>query len=137
MLMIALLWGGEALRWRGDYDQAFQEARRSGKDVLLILVKRACPRGRALIRKIGEDRSLSSRLMQAFVPVIVTAGARAAYPIELYYTTRFPALFLVDAATELPRYGGCRGSGCLAFLREHLEIRENDQADLPHRSGGE
>jgi len=46
---------------------------------------------------------------QKTVPVIVTYEGTLSYPIEMYYTTVFPALFFVDSQRELflkkPLYG--------------------------------
>ena len=43
------------------------------------------------------------------VPVIVTYEGALSYPIEMYYTTEFPALFFVDSRRETflrePLYG--------------------------------
>ena len=43
------------------------------------------------------------------VPVIVTYEGILSYPIEMYYTTTFPALFFVDSSKEIflrePLYG--------------------------------
>ena len=123
ILLLTIVWGSEMIRWRGDYDQALHEARARGKNLLLILTKPSCPACAELIRKIAADPALVRPLLRRYVPVIVTVDVRADYPVELYYTTRFPALFLVEALRELPDEGSCRGRGCYTFLRRRL-LRE-------------
>ena len=48
-------------------------------------------------------------LNQKMIAVMVTYNGRASYPIEMYYTRVFPALFFVDTQTETfmrePMYG--------------------------------
>ena len=43
------------------------------------------------------------------IAVIVTYEGQLSYPVEMYYTTVFPTLFLVDTKTEMfmsePLYG--------------------------------
>ena len=130
ILLLTIVWGSETIRWRGDYDQALQEARERGRDLLLILTKPSCPFCAELIRKIAADPVLVHALNRHFIPVIVTADARADYPVELYYTTRFPALFLVEALREVPDEGSCRGRGCYTFLRRRLLGELNGAKEL-------
>ena len=102
------------VHWRGDYEAARHEAVQTGKRLLLVLVKKPAV-GRRLLGAIRDDLALSEKISQRCVAVLVTVYAKARYPIELYYTMKFPAVFLVDAKHEIPLGTPCIGEslGCL------------------------
>ncbi len=80
-----------ALHLRGDFDMALAEARASGKKLLVLLsdpYNHETPECLALLRRHAFEIGKNA------VTVIVIAGQQS-YPVELLYTTRFPALFLL------------------------------------------
>jgi len=116
---------GEFVHWRGDYEAARREAVEEGKRLLLLLADTP-DNGRKLLAAIGKDPELIRRITNGYVAVIVIADARANYPIELYYTTRFPTIFLVDAKGEIPLNAPCVGKESLACLRRELIFQSDD-----------
>jgi hypothetical protein len=105
--LIILFVRGEATRLpiRGEYESARREAIREGKSLLLLLDRPGGRQGAAMVRRMLGDPPLRKLLAERTVVVLITAGTKSRYPIELYYTTRFPALFLIDPLRELPRVG--------------------------------
>jgi len=99
-----MLWGAvldaSFVHWQGDYDKAHAKARAMHKPLLVLLVK-SDPFSRELIRTVFMDRPYVEAINRRTIPLLLTYGTRASYPIELYYTTTFPTLFLVDATHEL------------------------------------
>ncbi len=106
-IVILLVLGGETARLpiRGTYESARQEAIREGKALLLLLLDPGDPRGADLVNRMMRDPGLRQALGEKTVLVLIRRGSTSRYPIELYYTTRFPALFLIDPSRELTELG--------------------------------
>lgn len=133
-MLTLLLLGGETLRLpiRGEYEMARQEAIREGKALLLLLDTPGDGQGAAMVRRMLEDASLRRLLAERTVVVLIMAGTKSRYPIELYYTTRFPALFLIDPVRELPRLGPVSE---LERVRECLASEKRGSVTVPDREG--
>ena len=97
------------VHWLGDYNIALQLAQKEHKPLLVLLVKKDDKVSAKIIQNSFMNRSYIHEINQKMVPVIVTYESKASYPIEMYYTTIFPTLFLVDTKTETfmknPLYG--------------------------------
>jgi len=108
LLLSFSLWG-EALSWRGDYEAALDEARRTGRPLWVLVVKSNDALSRTILQHVFMHRAYIGKLNREVVAVMVTYETEASYPVELYYTTHFPTLFRVDSKTELfiekPWYG--------------------------------
>ena len=63
---------------------------------------------------------------QKMIAVIVTYEGSVSYPVEMYYTTVFPTLFLVDTKTETfmnePLYGTEIKSDTLEKIISHINL---------------
>jgi len=104
------------ISWMGDYDHAHQTALKQHKGLMVILVKPRSSEASNLIRSLQSDTVIVASIQQHFIPVIVTVDTRTQYPIEMYYTTEFPALFLVDPVREIA-WKRCVGAGMIACVR--------------------
>lgn len=96
----AVLAYGEHTRWHGDYDRALQRAKAEQKPLVVLLVKKECPRCRNIIRDCFANQPYVAALNAKSVTVIVTYEGHSSYPVELFYSRKFPTLFVVDSATE-------------------------------------
>jgi len=107
-LFCALLYS-KSLSWRGDYDKALAEARDSDKILLVLLVKNGCKRCNEVLNKVFTDKPYIKSLNQKVVAVLINKEYKSSYPIEMYYTTVYPTLFLVNPQNETfikePIYG--------------------------------
>jgi len=105
--------------WMGDYDHAHQTALKQHKGLMVILVKPRSSEAARLIRAFQNDPAIATAIHQQFIPVIVTVDTRTQYPIEMYYTTEFPALFFVDPVREIA-WKQCVGEGMIACVRSAM-----------------
>ena len=76
---------------------------------MVLLVKKECPACNTAIKNYFMDQEYISQLNRKFVSVIITYEGRENYPVEMFYSRSFPALFFVDYQTERflsePLYG--------------------------------
>ncbi len=126
LIILQVLGAGAFVHWRGDYEAARGEAVQTRKKLLLLLVKNS-ENGRKVLAAIGKEADLSRKISQNTVAVIVIADAKARYPIELYYTTKYPTIFLVDAKREIPLGSPCIGNASLVCLRKKLLFASTDE----------
>jgi hypothetical protein len=79
----------------------------------------------SLVRRIASSPEYREALQNSMVAVIVDSDA-VSYPVELYYTTVYPALFIVESTTEIFLTPPCRGEECLALppLPERKKIKD-------------
>ena len=107
--LFPLLLSADFLHWQGDYASAHALAQKSGKPLLVFVAKAGDNKTNEVLRTVFMNQPYIQKLQNSTVPVMVTYEERASYPIEMYYTTILPALFLVDSRTELflssPLYG--------------------------------
>ena len=100
---------GEHIKWQGDYNKALQKAKWSHKPFIVLLIENNCSKCKDIIRDVFTNQPYIQRLNSSFVAVIVNRDYRYSYPIELYYSTKFPTLFFVDSQNEMflvePIYG--------------------------------
>ena len=96
------------LSWRGNYDHAHREALAQEKPLLVLLVKADDPQTQAVLKEVFANQPYLQTIRDKMITVLITYGSRASYPIELYYATEFPALFIVDGNEQFmvpPTYG--------------------------------
>ena len=99
----------ESIHWWGSYEKAFHAAQKMGKPMMVLAVEPNCPQCNALIRDVLSAPKVVRRINDRYVSVIVTHDRWRHYPNELYFTTQFPTLFLVNPQDEQmerpPLYG--------------------------------
>ncbi len=97
------------IHWLGNYDKALQKAQKEQKHLMVLLVRKECPPCNTIIQNYFMGQEYVKYLNQKFVSVIVTYEGRESYPIEMFYSRSFPALFFVNYQTESflsePLYG--------------------------------
>ena len=100
VLVIVLSGSADTIRWMGYYDRALAQAKQAHKLLLVLAVKPHCPACRQFMSRLLHDPSLTRRIAQEYISVIVTDDACRNYPKDLYYTLGYPTLFLVDPSDE-------------------------------------
>ena len=107
--LLPLFLSANFVNWLGDYDLAHQKALKEHKPMLVLVVKKNDPLSSHIIKNSFMNQDYVDKINSKMVPVIVTHEGVLSYPIEMYYTTEFPALFFVDSSRETflkaPLYG--------------------------------
>jgi len=97
------------VHWLGDYDMALQRAHTEHKALLVLVVKHKDPLSHTILKNYFMNHAYVDSINQKMIAVIVTYEGSVSYPVEMYYTTVFPTLFLVDTGSETfmkePLYG--------------------------------
>ena len=120
------LWGTAAhIHWMGSYDKALQRAHQEYKPLLVLVADKGKASQHTLAVQLMNQPYIEA-MNNRFVAVIVTYEGEESYPIEMYYTTVFPTLFLVDSSRELflhkPLYGKEITAAALAKIMQDLAI---------------
>lgn len=63
---------------------------------MVLLVRKNNKRDLKILNQLIKDKKLSSLIEQKAVFTIIQEGTKQSYPIEMLYTTTYPALFLLD-----------------------------------------
>jgi len=100
-LMFPILTVANYVHWQGNYDKAFQQAHDEKKVLLVLVVKNKTPLCHEIIKNVFMNQEYIEKINMETVAVMVTYEGALTYPIELYYTTVFPTLFLVNAQNEI------------------------------------
>jgi len=95
--------------WQGNYNKALQQAHHEHKPLLVLVVKKEDISTHTILKSALMNQPYIDKINETMIAVMVTYEGRSSYPIEMYYTTVFPALFFVDTQTETcmhePLYG--------------------------------
>jgi len=109
LCLLPLFTLADHVHWLGSYDTALKLAQTQHKPLLVLLVKKDDNVSVKIIQNSFMNQPYIHEINQKMVPVIVTYEGKASYPVEMYYTTIFPTLFLVDTGSETfmkePLYG--------------------------------
>ena len=117
-LLFPLILFANHIQWLGDYDTALKLAHKEHKPLLVLVVKHKDPSSNRIIKNHLMNHAYVDMINKKMVPVIVTYEGRASYPIEMYYTRVFPALFFVDSSREIFLREPLHGEG---ITKESLE----------------
>jgi len=101
-LFLLLLIGvsfAENIHWLGDYNKALAKAKLEKKPLLLLVVSKESNSTRVLKTQFAKE-SVIKIVNSKTIPVITLYEGKNSYPIEMFYTTVFPTLFLVDSKDE-------------------------------------
>ncbi|MDO8453832.1 MAG: thioredoxin family protein [Sulfurimonas sp.] len=86
--------------WQNDFDKVLMQAKKEQKEILLLLLKRDCIRCKTVFSDIFADKEVQEKVNQKYLPVAVFFEENNSYPIELFYTQQFPAIFFVSKDDE-------------------------------------
>ena len=88
------------LSWYFKYDEALITAQNENKELFILLVDNN-QNSKNLLNALNEDKKLIKSLNKRFINVLINVNYKTTYPIELYYTTKFPTIFIANAKLEL------------------------------------
>lgn len=100
LIIVSILAFAEHIRWQGNYDEALMEAKKEKKELLLLIVKKDCAKCKSVFIDIFNEKEIQDRVNKKYISVVVFFENKNSYPIELFYTQQFPALFFVSKEDE-------------------------------------
>jgi thioredoxin-related protein len=86
----------EHISWRSNYDSAHQEALKTDKALMVLLIEKECLACQKMLIETFRDQPYIKELNKKFVSVIVTKGQVGSYPIEMLYTLEYPSVFFLN-----------------------------------------
>lgn len=102
LLLLSIWLFAQNISWQGNYEKALALAKKEHKKLLVLIVKKD-PLSTKVIQKLTHQKRITNK----YIPFLGVFDTN--YPIELYYTTQLPTLFLVNPQTETfiikPIYG--------------------------------
>ena len=90
----------EHIRWQNNYDKALLDAKKEKKEIMLLILKKECPKCKSLFVDIFNDKDIQDKINKKYTSIVVFFEDKDNYPIELFYTQQFPALFFVSREDE-------------------------------------
>jgi len=98
ILLFNALFAGH-IYWLGDYDKALAKSKLENKPLLLLVVNKD-RNSTYVLKNIFSKKSIVKMVNNKTIPVIVLFESKNSYPIEMFYTTIFPTLFLINSKDE-------------------------------------
>ncbi|WP_419763901.1 MAG: hypothetical protein ACNI28_08880 [Arcobacter sp.] len=98
-LFISTLYS-QNISWHSNYDKALIKAQNENKNLFILLVDTK-EKSKKLLAKLQSKKEIVDLLNKRFIPILININYKTSYPIELYYTTKFPTIFIVDSKLEL------------------------------------
>ncbi len=91
---------GEHISWHSDYESSLIEAKRVKRDILLLVLKKECIKCKSVFTEIFNKEDIQKSINEKYISVVVFFEDKNSYPVELFYTQTFPALFFVSRKDE-------------------------------------
>lgn len=93
-LLLSILLFSQNISWQGDYNKALALAKKENKKLIVLIVKRD-KLSTKVIKRFNKQKGINNKYI-FYLGLFDTN-----YPIELYYTTKFPTLFIVEPKNEI------------------------------------
>ncbi len=100
VLILCSIAFGEHIVWQNDFDRVLMQAKKEQKEILLLLLKKDCRSCKTIFADIFTDKEVQEKVNKKYLPVVVFFEENNSYPIELFYTQQFPAIFFVSKEDE-------------------------------------
>lgn len=91
---------GDYIRWQSDYEKALVAAKEQNRDILLLIFGENSKNSKAILTDFFAREEIVRVVNEKYMPVVAFFEDKNSYPIELFYTQSFPALFLVSSKDE-------------------------------------
>jgi len=88
------------ISWYSNYDKALILAQNEKKNLFVLLVDTK-EESKRLLTNLYKKKEFINLLNKRFVSILINIEYKTSYPIELYYTTKFPTIFIVDSKLEI------------------------------------
>lgn len=97
LLLATVLLFGDHIAFRGEFDKALFEAKKEQKDLFFVLLKGDA---KELFVDLLSDSDVVEAVNRRFIGVVAHFESAHSYPIEMFYTQSFPAIFLISHKDE-------------------------------------
>jgi hypothetical protein len=88
------------IKWFWDYEAGLKEAKLKQKNIILLLIKKDSLKAQKIFIDIFQDKDIIKDINRDFICILSIFEGKNSYPIELFYTVEFPALFFVSYKDE-------------------------------------
>jgi thiol:disulfide interchange protein len=88
------------IKWYSNYEKALQVAKKENKPIMLVLRKKDCSECKKIFAVTFRDQEYIDKLNDNYISIVATHEDKNSYPIELFYTLDFPAVFFVNSKDE-------------------------------------
>jgi thioredoxin-related protein len=88
------------IKWNWDYEKALIKAKKENKPMMIVLRKDNCTECQKMFEITFKNQAYLERINKDFICVVATYENKNSYPIEMFYTSNFPAIFLVNNEDE-------------------------------------
>lgn len=99
-LLLFLELQAQSISWYGSYDKALQAAHKQQKNMMILLVSSKQKESMSIIKKLFMKKDYIPYVNKKYINVLINADYKTSYPIELFYTTKFPSLFFASYKDE-------------------------------------
>jgi len=89
------------INWQGNYTKALQQAREENKVLMVLLIKNNCKECKDIVRDLFIDKPYIEKLNKNTIAVIVNIDNKHSFPIEMYWSNKYPTLFFVNSSNEI------------------------------------
>jgi len=134
LLLLTLLFShlySNNISWYSSYDKALQVAKKEKKNMIIFIASSQDKKSNRVLRKFFLNQPFIKQLNENFISVLVNVKYKTSYPIELFYTTKFPSIFFASYKDESflthPIYGFEGKEDFIKFLKSIKSINQNLQ----------
>jgi len=108
------------VRWFSNFDNAHREALKQDKHMMILILSKE----KDVLINAFMNQPYIEKINKNFISVIIVKNQKSSYPIELLYTTNYPALFFLNKE-ELFSCEPIIGEISPDTLRNHLDLCYN------------
>ena len=81
------------IKWYSDFDKAHQEALKTDKSLLILLVNKM---DKKLLLESFMNQDYIEKINEKYIAVLIKKDQESSYPIEMLFTTQYPSLFILN-----------------------------------------
>lgn len=89
-----------SISWYGKYDKALEASHTQKKDMMILLVSSKQKASLSILKKLFMNKEYIEYLNKTYINILINVDYKTSYPIELFYTTKFPSLFFASHKDE-------------------------------------
>lgn len=102
LILILLIFSlnAKSISWYGSYDKALETAHKEKKNMMILIINSKEKESMNIIKKLFMNKKYIEFLNKHYINILINVDYKTSYPIELFYTTKFPSLFFASYKDE-------------------------------------